>query len=106
MDVFGSLTASRVDKRIADMSEKFNEELDLNVNLIKLNDTKIEKYFLENNIKISAAIESIEIINKNIADLKTALSLANADIITIKKECIVRRSVSIEHESQLDVHNI
>lgn len=85
MDVFGSSPASRVDKRIADMSEKFNEELDLNVNLIKLNDAKIEKYFLENNIKISAALESIEIINKNIADLKSALSIANADIITIKK---------------------
>jgi len=89
MDVSGSSPASSVDKRIADMSEKLNEELDLNVNVIKLNEAKIEKYFLENNIKISAAIESIEIINKNIADFKAVLSLANADIITIKKESVL-----------------
>lgn len=45
----------------------------------------VDKYFLENNIKITASIESVEIINKNIIELKTALNQTNAEILILEK---------------------
>lgn len=135
MDVFGGSPASRLDKRIVDISEKFTEEIDSHVILIEINNTKIaaldekctkelslhanlietnykkmstlneearvnkmkivhlesafvsivDKYFLENNIKIADSINSVEIINKNIVELKAALAQTNAGILILEK---------------------
>ncbi|KAE9522469.1 hypothetical protein AGLY_017130 [Aphis glycines] len=41
LDVFGGSPTSRLDKRIADISEKFTEEIDSHVILIEINNTKI-----------------------------------------------------------------
>jgi len=41
MDAFGGSPASRVNKVIADMDEKYERELASHVNLIEINDAKI-----------------------------------------------------------------
>jgi len=99
MDVFGGSPTSRLDKRIADISEKFTEEIDSHVILIEINNTKIaaleEKCTKElslhvnlietNYKKIADSINSVEIINKNIVELKAALAQTNAGILILEK---------------------
>jgi len=46
--------------------------------------TAIDKYFSENNNKIDSLIESLEIVNKNIKDLKTNLAYAYARIVILE----------------------
>lgn len=97
------------DVKITALDEKFTKELAVQSNLIGVNDKKIstlgdearltgiklmhlestpapvmDKYFLENDYKIGSFMESIEIINKNIKDLKTNLAYAYARIVILE----------------------
>lgn len=85
MDVFGGSPTSRLDKRIADMGEKFTEELDSHINLIEINNTKIaalddkctKELSLHANLieanykKISALIDEARVNEMKITHLKS-----------------------------------
>jgi uncharacterized protein YaaN involved in tellurite resistance len=134
MDAFEGSPASRLNKTIVDMDEKYEKELASHVNLIEINAVKItalddeftkkltmnsnlseanekkmstldgetrviemkimhlestlvpavDKYFSESNNKIESLIGSVEILNKNIKDLKTNLAYAYARIVILE----------------------
>jgi mannose-6-phosphate isomerase class I len=116
MDAFGGSPASRTNKVIADMEEKFEKELALHVDLIEIIDGKmtvvggnftkelsihsniidanekkistlvqsLDKYFSENDNKIETLIETVEIANNNVMDLKTNLTHANERIVILE----------------------
>jgi len=80
MDVFGGSPASRLNKTITDMDEKFNVEMDSHVNLIKINHAKIDTLDEKCTKELGLHNNLFEINDKNISALNDGVQVLEIKI--------------------------
>jgi len=83
LDSHDNLIAENVKK----ISALDNQARVVEMKIMRLESTlvpEVEKYFSENNNKHESLIESVQVINKNIKDLKTNLTYTHARIVILE----------------------